>query len=198
MIEAYPLSWPDGYERSAVTRPSKFKSTLPDAIDFLKGEVKRLNGKDLVISSNIPVKSNGDPYADWTRYKIDDHGVAVYFLRNGKQVCLCCDTYKKVWENLHAIARTISSLRQIDRDGVSDFLNRTFAGFPALPEVTEAETDIWPILGLTSKPADVEILTSSYRAQLRIVHPDRPTGTREAFDELQEAYRKAIKLYNPP
>lgn len=154
-----------------------------------------MKGSDVIISTNVPLKNNGDLRADLS-YRIDDHGVAVYFNHNGNQVCLCCDTYIKVHENLYAIGRTIAGLRQIDRDGVSDFLNRTFSGFKGLPEVSSFnQKSTWEILGITALPVDVNIIHKSFKAKSRLLHPDMPTGSVQAFQELNEAYKQALKLF---
>jgi hypothetical protein len=196
MIEAYPLSWPAGYPRSPQQRESKFKITLGAARDYVKDEIRRIAGTDAIISTNVPLKGDGDLRADWNRYRIEDTGVAVYFTRKKQQVCLCCDTYSKVWENLYAVGRTIAALRQIDRDGVSDFLDRTFSGFKALPEQSSFnQKSVWEILGLSAKPAEVNIVHSAYRNKAKVLHPDAPTGSAVAFQELQEAYQQILKQY---
>lgn len=195
MIESYPLYWPAGYPRTTGQKYSRFKTTLGKARDFVKEEIRRIGGKDPIISTNIPVKQNGDMYADWQRYKTDDIGVAVYFTLNGNQVCLCCDNYHRIWDNLHAIGRTIEALRQIDRDGVSDFLNRAFTGFKALPTETEVpKKSIWDILSMLPTK-DTSVITRQYRIRAKQVHPDAG-GSHEAFTELQAAYDRAIEYAN--
>ena len=67
---------------------------------FLRSEIERIKGTDLIISTNIPVKSNGLLYADWMRRKIEDPGAAIYFKYKGKEVAMCCDQYERVWENI--------------------------------------------------------------------------------------------------
>ncbi len=191
MIEAYPLHWPFDYPRSAQTKSSRFKNTLAGARDFVIAEIKRLKAKDPIISTNIPLKQNGDMYADWQSRKITDHGVAVYFTLNNSQVCLCCDTYKTIWENMYAIGRTIEGLRQIDRDGVSDFLNRAFTGFPAIPERVPGK-NCWDILGI-GQTKDINTIEKRYRALAKEKHPDTG-GSLEAFQELSEALDTAIKF----
>lgn len=195
MIEAYPLQWPVGYPRTQLRKNSRFDQTLAAVRDYLKKEVKQIGGSGLVISTNIPVKQNGDLRADFGRFKMDDPGVAVYFTRNGVDVVLCCDTYIKVWENIYAIGRTLEALRQINRDGVSDFLNRTFTGFKALPETTATEAGIWETLGLQQPPASAEIVHACYKKKAKDCHPDRPGGSVEAFQHLNEAYRQALKFF---
>lgn len=193
MIEAYPLCWPPAYPRTSRRKDSRFKTTLGNARDYVKAEIKRIGGFEPVISTNIPLKNDGDLRADWSRYKFDDPGVAVYFMRNKQQVCLCCDSYERVWENLYAVGRTIEALRQIDRDGVSDFLNRTFTGFKALPEsVNINQKSIWAILGFQSLPASEADIHTAYKRKAKELHPDAPGGSTGAFNELSEAYKLAL------
>lgn len=189
MIEAYPLCWPSDYRRTPGNsiKRSRFKTTLAQARDYVNAEIDRLGGRQSIVSTNIPLKQNGDMYADWNRFKITDHGVAVYFMYNGKQVCLCCDTYEKIWENMHAVGRTIAALRQINRDGVSDFLNRTFTGFKAI----EAPTDTWAELEI-SQTKDKEVIKKAFWKKAAIVHPDKATGSTDAFKRLQGAYNDAL------
>lgn len=75
--EAYPLCWPAGYKRTSPRIQSRFKTTMDAAQRFLRAEVIRLGGSDLIISTNIPVRNDGGLYADWMRKKIDDTGVAI-------------------------------------------------------------------------------------------------------------------------
>lgn len=156
MIEAFPLCWPIGFPRAAQQIDSKFKTTMAAARDFVKAEVKRLKATDLIISTDIPVNKNGELTS--ARISVDDTGVAIYFMRNGEQVSLCCDTYKRVHENLYAIGRTIDSLRRIDRDGTSDFLNRAFRGFTAI-EAPKGR-DCWTVLGIPQTPNKIAIRTA--------------------------------------
>lgn len=85
MIEAYPLSWPDGWVR---TRPghrranNTWKKTFGVYRDDLVGEVERLKATTLTISTNIPLTLRGLPREG---YNPPDPGVAVYFNRLTKQ-----------------------------------------------------------------------------------------------------------------
>jgi hypothetical protein len=198
MVEAYPLHWPAGYPRSNKQKDSRFTTTLGKARDFVKEEIKRLKGKNPIISTDIPLKNDGDLRADWSRYKLDDTGVAVYFDLDGKQVCLCCDSYKKVWDNLHAIGRTIAALRQIDRDGVSDFLNRAFQGFKALPAAGESTTEsCWDVLQMNPTKNGAEI-TAQYKKLAFKLHPDQNSGDSVKMAILNVARKQATDYANTP
>lgn len=194
MVEAYPLHWPSDYPRSKRYKDSRFKTTVAKARNYIKDEVRRLGGKDVIISSNVPINKDGELRADYTRYKLDDPGIAVYFMYNGNQVCLCCDTYARTWENLHGIGRTIEALRQIDRDGVSDFLNRAFTGFKAIAERASGPS-CWDVLNIEPTKNKAEI-DKAYKQLVKDCHPDKQTGSLDKFHELQAAREAAHNYAN--
>jgi len=194
MITAFPLSWPEGYARTdrRDRKNSRFAQTLAVCREYLKDEIRKLNADNLIISSNQPLKQNGDLRADSGRLKTDDPGVAVYFDWKGRSYTMCCDRYPQIWENLYAIARTIGALRQIDRDGVSDFLERAFTGFPGLPAPGESTTDVWQILGIVATK-DAAIIKKAFWNKSMTAHPDRG-GSQEEFSALHNAYQQALKM----
>lgn len=159
------------------------------AQNFLKAEVSRLAGTDLIVSTNLPVRNDGGLYADWMKRKIDDPGVAIYFKRKGKEISLCCDHYLTVWENLYALAKGIEALRGLERWGVSDFLDRAFTGFAALPE--SITTRYWWQVLEVSRDCDKDTIVNQYRKLAKMYHPDAG-GTVEKFQELQQAYTEAM------
>ena len=105
---------------------------------------------------------------------------------------LCCDAYFTLDDNMQAIHKTVEAIRGIDRWKVADMLNRTFTGFKALPETTGTENGIWQTLGLSAKPASLNIVHSAYKTLAKKYHPDKLGGSAEAFQELQEA----LKFFN--
>lgn len=199
MIETYPLCWPVDYKRSSGSRrKSTFKNTLGNARDMLKIEVKRLGGSDLIISSNIPTRNDGELRADFGRYKLDDPGVAIYFKWKKRDIVMCCDTYLAVWENIVALCKAIEALRGLERWGVSEFLDRAFTGFNALPPASGIimgynKRKWWDVLQVRSDSSR-DMIVSSYRSLVKTCHPDVPgTGDMIKFQEIQEAYEEAIK-----
>lgn len=163
---------------------------------FLNKEIERLGATDLVISTNIPVrKSDGGFYADWMNRRMDDPGVAIYFKVNGKDRSMCCDQYVRVWENIYALGKGLEALRGIERWGISEFLERAFTGFPALPESsTIVDERVWNNLGLSGRPSAAEV-REAYKRQARLCHPDAG-GTADQFDLLQRAYKQALQNFN--
>lgn len=195
MIESYPLHWPAGYKRHSGNRySSKFKQTMDQAQRFLRMEISRLGGKELIVSTNLPLRNDGQLYADWMRKKIDDPGVAIYFKWKGKDVAMCCDQYPSVWENIYALGKGIEALRGMDRWGVSDFLDRVFTGFKALPETTGGVSlSWWNILNVSPDANEVQI-KAAYRALANKYHPDNiETGNAEKFIQIKAAYDQALQ-----
>lgn len=191
MVEAYPLQWPEGYERSKSPRSSRFgKHTLHEVRSYLKEEVRRLGGEYCVISTNMKTRNDGEVYSN--AKEPEDSGVAVYFQRKGRSVCLPCDTYRKVWENTYAIARGIAAMRQIERDGLPNFLDRAFEGFTALPETTG---ESWrEVLEVFDTHPSYEDVVKAYRVKLKRVHPDHGGSDDEviAVNEALDSARAEI------
>jgi hypothetical protein len=52
------------------------------ARDVLLNELRLASGKDVVVSSNVPLRSDGLPYAQSGR--LEDPGIAAYFKYNKK------------------------------------------------------------------------------------------------------------------
>jgi hypothetical protein len=189
-MEAYPLHWPHGYKRTQYRIRSRFEQTMDKAQRFMRDEITRIGGKDLIVSTNIPVRKDGGLYADWVNKKIDDPGVAIYFKYKGKNISMCCDQYERIWENIYALGKGIEALRGMERWGVSDFLERAFTGFTALPEAAAEQTPE-EILGVTRSASYSEI-HKAYLAKAKEMHPDAG-GSVEEFQKLKNAYDKLMK-----
>jgi len=186
-VDSYPLSWPSGYRRTKSASWSRFgKHSLFEARNVLKEEVRRLGGSNLVISTNMRTRTDGDVYSN--AREPDDSGVAVYFQRKQRPICLACDTYHTVWENTYAIAKSIEAMRSIDRWGVSEMLDRMFVGFPAVTDGTAHWTEVLAI----DRHASREEVKAAYRRLISERHPDRG-GTDEEATRLNDAYAAALK-----
>lgn len=202
--EKYPLSWPLGYPRTKWTRSSRFKiSPFGKTRDAVLKELNMMlsydERKSIIMSTNVPLKNDGFPYANYKQP--DDKGVAVYFTYKKEAVVLCCDEYNKIEDNMWAIAKTIEALRGIERWGVSEFLKRSFAGFNALPPKSEGarRREWWVVMDYVEKPGrmpwDVAGIQAQYKSLAKARHPD-VGGSVEAFQELIDAYEQAKKYFN--
>jgi hypothetical protein len=149
-------------------------------------EVRLLGGKLTIISSNIPSNTYGKPYLNAPTP--DDAGVAVYWVREGKQEVMACDRWKKPWENMRAIYYAVAGLRQMERAGATQIMERAFEAF-RLPAPAEARPSWRDVLGTavrTKKDA-----SAAFRDRATKLHPD-VGGDIEAFRQLERAYSDAL------
>jgi hypothetical protein len=186
MIQSYPLDWPQGYARYPYQRgKARFKTpSLYAAVQSVLEQVRLLKGKhrlaegECIISSNVPLRNDGLPRADYMRTQIKDVGVAVYFEHNKDKVVLCCDQWNTVEQNVRAIAITIEDIRRIERNGVSDFIKRSFTGFKALP--AGPLHNWWTVLGISASGPN-----------------GKPDPTHFNFDAAKACFRTLSKKYHP-
>jgi hypothetical protein len=190
-IAGYPLQWPASHPKIPphLRDRSSFRTTPGRARNGLIAEVRRMGGADLVISTNIPLKKDGTPYAGG--YRIDDEAVAVYFNYYGERVVFCCDRWQSMAENMHAIAKTIEAIRGIERWGSGDMLKTAMSGFAQLPPPSSAaRRDWWEVLGINPGLATV---SARFRELSMKLHPDRPGGSHDKFTELTRARDEALE-----
>lgn len=192
MIEAYPLHWPDGWSRTKQPIPSRFDTKLASARDNLLNEVRLLGGRNVILSTNIPLRKDGLPYA--TYRSIDDTGVAVYFELDNQSQVFACDKWDLIEDNMQAIKKTIESLRGIERWGSSEMLNRVYKGFKALPEQAgPSYGDTWWSILQVSQSDSLEVIKQAYRKLSKKYHPDKLEGNPEKMTKLNWAMKQARK-----
>lgn len=186
MTERYPLSWPVGWPRTTRLKrePAKFAVSFARARDELLSELHRLGASAVVISSNIPIKRDGLPYANYKEPQ--DPGVAVYFRYCQKSTVLACDRWLLVRDNLRAIGLHIAAMRGIERWGVGS-VEQAFMGYQSLPAAHQQEW--WQILKV---PPDAPLPTikAAYRQLAIKYHPDAG-GSSEKMATLNRAWEEA-------
>lgn len=187
-IDAYPLHWPPGWVRSKRRMESRYKVTFAKSRDELVRELRLLGAKDVVISTNVPIKRNGLPYANTK--EPEDPGVAVYWSQKGTPQVIACDKWRTVRDNLRAVGLAVASLRQLERTGASEILERAFRGFNALP-ANGLQRSWRTVLGLEDVGAPtIDQINLAYRVKAAKKHPD-VGGSQEEMIELNEAVKQA-------
>jgi len=207
---AYPLQWPDGQPRTpdAQRKYSRFQATTDQARNHLYAELERMRATNVVLSTNMPTRRDGEFYA--SAKEPDDSGVAVFFHWRGRPYSIGCDTYPFVRDNVRALGKTIEAMRSIERHGATSLLERAVSGFSALPpgaEEAQPQRDWWEVLGLPTdgpmsapeaaatpdSPMRAPVLAAAesiWRQKQRTEHPDRG-GSHEAVLELNRAIEEA-------
>ena len=170
MIEAFPLYWPAGVPRTTVRSRARFKTGQRFAFirDRLLHEVQLLGAANVVLSTNIPVRNDGLPYASQGKM-LADPGVAVYFKLKGASRVLACDKWASAAENMAAIAGHIEAIRAVDRYGVGT-LEQAFAGYQALPAQA---SPWWTVLEFDQRPVSLRVVEDRYTELAKVHHPDR-------------------------
>lgn len=154
-------------------------------------EIRQLGGRQTIISTNIPLRNDGLPYAS---FRIPaDKGVAVYFTLKNEQMVFACDKWDKIEDNVQAIRKTIEALRGLDRWGVSEMLKRAFTGFKALgaPQGVK-EQEWWQLLNL-APTATEEQIRARFRELAKLHHPDVTKGSHDYFTQIKNAAEIGLK-----
>ena len=186
--DAYPLAWPEGRKRTRIRARAKFVNTFDRARVALREEIRRLGGQYAILSTNIPLRQDGQPYAN-TRQP-EDPGVAVYFTRKGKQMVFACDRWDRVVDNIIAIQKTIEALRGIERWGTGEMMEQAVNAFQALPPAAKGPRHWREVLNLPSQHASLTDVENQYRHLARVHHPDAG-GNGDAMAELNHARDEA-------
>lgn len=200
MADAFPLQWPEGWERTALLarRRSAYKVTPSRAYGDMIDSLVMLGAdrRSIVVSSNLRPLSNGQPRLDQPRP--EDPGVAVYWvdLKLGERV-IACDKYEKPHENMRAIGLAIEGLRAMQRAGATQIMERAFSAFGALPasSAVPEKRPWWAVMDLSESfvsHLSIGMVDARYRELSKKLHPDNiATGSREAMAELNQAMADA-------
>lgn len=208
-VQAYPLAWPEGWPRHKGARDSDRRFAGGDTYEGygdqrkyvgrkaptvfksnrrLRQELSRLGAKNIVVSTNLELKQDGEPYSN--RRAPSDPGVAVYFSHKGKQLVMAQDRFDSVAGNLRSLGLAIDALRQLERHGGGTMMERAFQGFAALTPPSWKKP--WrEVFGL--KPDQVVSavdLPRLYREKAKFRHPDNG-GDDNLMAELNVAYDEA-------
>lgn len=190
-MERYPLHWPPNLKRTQYRSDALFKVDFARSRDGLFHELELLGAKSVILSTNVPLRADGLPYANMPEPA--DPGVAVYFDRRVnaelRPFVIACDTYRRVRWNLRAVAATVEALRAIQRHGASSMLEQAFTGFAALPPARH-ERPWWETLGVT-QAASEEQIRDAHRELAMIHHPDRG-GDATRMAEINAARDAAL------
>ncbi len=203
-ITRWPLTWPHGRPRCEVRKYGHFtakaqsagtayayqrKVTLSEALKRVFKQLEMIGAEDVVVSTNLKVRIDGLPRSD--QRKPDDPGVAIYFKVNGDPVCLPCDRYTDLEQNVAAIAAHIEATRAIERHGVAS-LKEMFTSFTALPAPGQIVARDWrSVLGVGPLERSMSVIINAYRVKRSEYHPDKPGGSADAFDQVKRAYMQA-------
>lgn len=184
MTQAYPLQWPDGWPRTTAHKRedgrARFQkgdwrnrsyTTINTTRQQLADELQRLGARNVVLSTNVELRLDGQPYSN--RRPPEDPGIAVYFTLDGEPMVMAQDAFQRVPDNIRSLTLAISGMRQMQRHGGGTMLKRAFSGFTALPPpdqmtpiVPTPPKNWWTVLGV-SRDAPWSVIHGAYRALVK-------------------------------
>ena len=215
MATAYPLAWPAGWPRTSPTKReggAKFKGgptavadsnveggyrwvgrrevTFDRARELLAREIERLGARDVVLSTNVPLRIDGQPHAGSAKARLEDPGIALYFTYKGKQMVMACDRFERIAANMRSLGLAIEAMRQLERHGGGVMMERAFAGFAAI----EGPRDWRRVLGWDHKNdlPTADMIEQRFRTLAKQRHPDTG-GSETAMAELNAAREAALE-----
>lgn len=181
--ESYPLQWPEGWKRTIGRgKPLFAEQGFARMRDSVIRQLRK-RGSNVVITSDLPLRQDGLPYAN---ANCPDPGIAVWWVEKGKEMVIACDRWRTINFNITAIDRTLEALRGIDRWGASTLVDKAFSGFAALPPpggtdfVQTPAMPPWHVVfeipdayrESMSKSELLGFVKMRYRDRIKRVHPD--------------------------
>ena len=178
----YPLQWLPQQPRTKNPERARFRTnSISRAGEMLADELRKLKGKDCIISTNLQTKVGGGFY---TRQRVDDAGVVVYFKLKGSDKAMACDKWDLPEHNLWALYLSIAAIRGLERWGGSELLEGLFTGFKALPAPGQIQLGT---VRYFPPGTDLETGRSIFKQLALELHPDKG-GTPEEFMELNKQF----------
>lgn len=191
--EPFPLQWPDSFKRTARAKRERskfgFKSSgqvsFSHALMELRAELDRLGARNVTITTDLPVRNDGLPYASG---RADDTGVAVWFVLKDQERVFCCDRWLSHAENMIAIARSIEAMRGLGRWGMADVVEKAMGGFAALPAAGETTVN---------EPPPKAVVTRTWQELFQVVALVDVVPARDLLAIVKARHRDLIKQHHP-
>lgn len=197
--EAFPLQWPDGWPRTTYRESNHpfggkvHQLTFERARDGLRNELALLGATNIVLSSNVALRADGEAAASAARKRMNDPGVAVYFLLKKRPMVMAQDRFTDIAANIRSLAMAIDGMRQLKRHGGGTMMERAFTGFAAIapPDWKKPWREVFGV-----KPDWRGDITALYREKAKDRHPDAG-GSDSIMAELNVAFAEAKRDLAP-
>jgi hypothetical protein len=198
MIYHYPLQWPVGWPRSnSYGASAGFQVSYEQAEKELGEELERLGADSAYISTDQELRMDGQPRRD---RQPSSTAVAVFFVRKGATLCIPCDKFNSVRDNLRAVGLTVEAIRRMERYGTSQMVEATLQGFKSLPSggstgsaefhnVPSSTGSWWEVLQV-SPTTEEEIVRAAWRRLTARYHPDGSEPDSGKYQQVQEAFKQ--------
>jgi len=191
-LRAHVESWSgdkNPNEPVVVRRRTKAVS-ITVAVDRLEDQLRRLDGRHAILSTNLELRLNGQPRSG--QREPEDPGAAVYFTLKGRRTVLACDRWTRTADNVAALAAHIRAIRSVENFGCGE-VEQAFEGYRAIEDYT-AGIPWRRILGYKDdERPDLNDVEKRFRTRARDVHPDMTGGAATQMAQLNVAMTQARK-----
>lgn len=183
------LDWPTGFDRTPAAERTKnrsFEASIADTTSDIETEMDRLDPDSWRAEiGNQHTKSNGLPLHNANP---DDPGFILRWQKDGEQFAVACDDSPRLRDNLRTVYLWIHETRMRSQrpieTGESEF---AAARLPSgNGDAVAAEPPAHAILGVDPDASDAEV-KAAYRKRVQETHPDKESGSREAFERVRDA-----------
>lgn len=185
--------WPGELTRDR--KASNFSTAWSSTVELLGRELRAIGGTDIVLQVAMTEKDfriDGYPRA---QAKAEHPGVILSLGSKVGPLSWPCDTFTTWQDNIRGIALAMEALRKVDRYGVTK-RGEQYTGWKALPQQSsqasgfgsaeDALDYLGDLTGIDVVNSDLEVSVILRRAR-KLVHPDRPGNTREAWNLVESA-----------
>lgn len=183
----YPLSWPPNWPRTpehARVDAAGLKQTLSAAIARVEKNLELFGSQSSKPVTEVMISSN----VTLSRQAPKDAGVAVFFTWDGIATCIAVDRYRKLEQNLQAIALVIEAERTKMRHGGLNLVRASFMGYTALP--APSKSGPWYDVLEVREDASASAIVANYKRLRSDHHPDKG-GNADKFHAVQQAFDDA-------
>lgn len=193
-----PLRWPAGYDRTRRDQrlpASHFRVSGGTAVDDFVSELSKLRATNIVVTSEMPRRQDGLPYAS-NDLRTDDPGVAVYCRRRDQDLVFACDRYASPLGNMRGLTLAFEAMRAIERHGSKQLADKALGGFAALPAQAGQTVTHWSIvLGMAQEYESY--VRSLSMPQLGDPRSQGRVGSDELLDLAQRRHRALAREIHP-
>lgn len=209
-LPAWPLAWPPGWPRTGAEErltPKEHNNSFILARDYLLNSLRSLRADNVLVSTNVPLTLDGNPYLMYADKPLDDPGVAVYFYINKTPYAIACDIWEYPKDNMRAIATSLNHLHALEKTGSPHIMLKALKAYcieeekvaprekeeaaPKNQYEDESHRTIawWDVLRVNRQASLTEV-EAAFRSLARKAHPDRGGSPRE-MAELNAAISEA-------
>jgi hypothetical protein len=190
------IDWPPAFDRTDPSDrkpyPGGFRVTRSVAFGNVLDELGTWDGVTDVQLDSGAEHQKRNPNKPYANASFDDPGVVVRFTKDGEQMAAACDRWDNPRDNAQDLYHYLHETRMQEQRGtVTAESEYQKLRLPSGDEPIEQSPPAHAVLGVEPDASESRV-REAYRERMKDVHPDRPDGSREEYDRVQEAKEELI------